>query len=260
MLRMYIQTDERDWERLLPALELAYNATSHSSTELSPFEIMIGQNPITAADLDVVGNLAPTLTPPMTKIFQQLCDRAQRHILKAKWQQKQYADAHRRDVRYTPGDKLVPDRPRDPLMQAKEAAVGWLPVQGPDGVPTDSYEVDYILNQRASIPPNLPTTPPFARTGERWHAAHRQSHHLRLMPSRNRRIDSKHQQATEKLRGGIGRHECWGKEDRDYGEPGVRKAKGERSEDSSGEDVREFKRRREFSDRWREISDRGGRL
>ncbi|CDJ28913.1 Retrotransposon nucleocapsid protein, related [Eimeria mitis] len=204
MLRTYIQTDERDWERLLPALELAYNTTSHSSTELSPFEIMIGQNPITAADLDVVGNLDPTLTPPMTKIFQQLCDRAQGHILKAKWQQKQYADAHRCDVRYSTGDKvwisshhlpplnqcpkleprfrgpflvlerigavayrialpptyschnvfhvsqLVPDRPRDPMMQAKEAAVGWLPVQGPDGVPTDSYEVDYILNQRGS--------------------------------------------------------------------------------------------------------------
>ncbi|CDJ33164.1 uncharacterized protein EMH_0014970 [Eimeria mitis] len=206
MLRTYIQTDEREWERLLPALELAYNTTSHSSTELSPFEIIIGQNPVTAADLDIVGNLAPTVTPPMTKIFQQLCDRAQSHIQNAKWQQKRYADAHRSDVHYKPGDKiwissrhlaglnqsrkleprfrrpfsilerigqvayrialpptyschnvfhvsqLVPDRPRDPMMQSKEAAVGWPPVQGPDGAPTDTYEVDYILNQRGSGP------------------------------------------------------------------------------------------------------------
>ncbi|CDI87690.1 hypothetical protein EPH_0073510 [Eimeria praecox] len=104
MLRTYIQSDEREWECLLPALELVYNTTSHSSTELSPFEVMIGENPLTAADLDVV--VSPTLTPPMTKLFRQLCDRAQRHILKAKCQQKHYADTRRREVEYAVGDKV----------------------------------------------------------------------------------------------------------------------------------------------------------
>lgn len=69
MLRTYIQSDEREWERLLPALELAYNTTSHSSAELSPFDVMIGENPFTDADLDIVGDLAATLTPSMTKLF-----------------------------------------------------------------------------------------------------------------------------------------------------------------------------------------------
>ncbi|CDJ27322.1 uncharacterized protein EMH_0030760 [Eimeria mitis] len=45
---------------------------------------------------------------------------------------------------------LVPDRPRDPQMKSKEAAVGWLPVTGEDGSPTLIYEVDYILDQRGS--------------------------------------------------------------------------------------------------------------
>ncbi|CDJ66508.1 hypothetical protein ENH_00021460 [Eimeria necatrix] len=106
MLRTYIKSDEREWERLLPALELAYNTTSHSSTELSPFEVMIGENPLTAADLDIVGVLAPTLTPPMTKLFRQLCDKAQSHILKAKWQQKFYADTKHRAVEYAVRDKV----------------------------------------------------------------------------------------------------------------------------------------------------------
>ncbi|CDJ65775.1 hypothetical protein ENH_00013030 [Eimeria necatrix] len=53
MLRTYIQSDERKLERLLPALELAYNTTSHSSTEFSTFEVMIGKNPLTAANLDI---------------------------------------------------------------------------------------------------------------------------------------------------------------------------------------------------------------
>ncbi|CDJ50919.1 hypothetical protein EBH_0037540 [Eimeria brunetti] len=96
MLRAYIQTDEREWERLLPGLELAYNTNSHSSTELSLFEIMVGENPLTASDFDIVGALFPTLTASMTKLFQQLCDRAQNHIQKAKWHQKYYAGAKRR--------------------------------------------------------------------------------------------------------------------------------------------------------------------
>lgn len=104
MLRTYIQADERQWERLLPALELAYNTTTHSSTELSPFEVMIGQNPITPADLDIIGELQPLPVPRMTKIFTQLCDRATGHLLRAKWRQKWFADRHRREVTYKPGD------------------------------------------------------------------------------------------------------------------------------------------------------------
>ncbi|CDJ34273.1 uncharacterized protein EMH_0019560 [Eimeria mitis] len=157
MLRTYIQTDERERERLPPALELAYNTTSHSSTELSPFEVMIGQNPVTAADLDVVGNLAPTLTPPMTKLFQQLCDGAQSHILRAKWQQKRYADAHRRDVQYNPNDRVwisssnLPGLNQCPKFEPRfPGPFRVLERIGPDGAPTDTYEVDYILNQRGS--------------------------------------------------------------------------------------------------------------
>lgn len=105
MLRTYIQSDEREWELLLPALELAYN-TSHSSTVLFPFEVMVGENPLTAADLDVVGAVSPILTPPVTNLFRQPCDRAQSHILKVKCQQKHYADTHRGEVDYAVGNKV----------------------------------------------------------------------------------------------------------------------------------------------------------
>ncbi|CDI76259.1 Similar to Transposon MAGGYgagandpolgenehomologues, related [Eimeria praecox] len=135
MLRTYIQSDEREWERLLPALELAYNTTSHSSTEHSPFEVMIGENPLTAADLDVVGALSPTLTPPLTKLFRQLCGRAQSHILKATCQQKHYADTHRREVGYA---------------EPQEAVVEWPFSRDAVGNPMDHYEVDYIMDQRGS--------------------------------------------------------------------------------------------------------------
>ncbi|CDJ67078.1 hypothetical protein ENH_00031640 [Eimeria necatrix] len=146
MLRTYIKSDECEWKRLLPALELAYNTTSHSPTELSPFEVMIGESPLTAADLDIVGALAPTLTPPMTKLLRQLCHRAQSHILKAKWQQKEYADTKRRAVEYA----LVPHRPRPPALVLSAADAAWPPIHDAAGNPTDEYEVDYIMDQRGS--------------------------------------------------------------------------------------------------------------
>lgn len=49
MLRMYIRSDELEWERLLPALELAYNRTCHSTTKLSPFGVMFGEDPLGVA-------------------------------------------------------------------------------------------------------------------------------------------------------------------------------------------------------------------
>lgn len=67
---------------------------------------MIGENPLKAADLDMLGALAPTRTPPMTKVFRQLCDMAQTHSFKAKRGQKVYADSKSRDVEYQVGDQV----------------------------------------------------------------------------------------------------------------------------------------------------------
>jgi hypothetical protein len=106
MLRTYIQTDEAEWPKLLPALELAYNCTPHSSTGLSPFEILIGENPIREQDLDIVERLPYQVTPPMTKSFQQLVDRAYAHIEAAKQRQKDIVDKHRREVEFQIGDKV----------------------------------------------------------------------------------------------------------------------------------------------------------
>ncbi|CDJ41909.1 hypothetical protein ETH_00001345 [Eimeria tenella] len=111
---------------------------------------MIGENPLTAANLDIVGALAPTLTLLMTKLFRQLCDRAQSHIQKAKWQQKYYADKKRRAVEYAVGDKLVPHRPRPPHLVPPKADAAWPPIRNTAGNPTEEYEVDYIMDQRGS--------------------------------------------------------------------------------------------------------------
>ena len=106
MLRTYIQSQQDEWPRLLPALELAYNCASHSSTGLSPFEIMIGENPLRAHDLELTETVTYELTPPMTKAFQMLVDRASAHIEHAQQLQKAYADSKRRPEEFAVGDKV----------------------------------------------------------------------------------------------------------------------------------------------------------
>ena len=106
MMRTYIQSREEEWPSLLPALELAYNCTPHSATGHSPFEIMIGENPLRTQDLDVVDTFPPIPTPQMTKAFRLLVDRAAAHLQHAKAQQKMYADEHRRPVEFAEGDKV----------------------------------------------------------------------------------------------------------------------------------------------------------
>ncbi|KAL8442510.1 hypothetical protein Emed_007256 [Eimeria media] len=104
LLRSFIQLDQSQWEQLLPALELAYNTTPNSSTGLSPFQLMIGENPTTAKSFE------PFLyykTPEMTKQFRMWVARATRHIAKAQQQQQQQANKHRRHVIFQQGDKVL---------------------------------------------------------------------------------------------------------------------------------------------------------
>ncbi|KAL8444269.1 hypothetical protein Emed_006312 [Eimeria media] len=153
-LRTYIQTDESKWEDLLPAIELAYNCTTHSSTGLSPFEVMIGENPLRAADLDVVDVFEPTVTPPMTKLFQQLVDRAASHILQAQAQQKHYADRRRKDVEFEVGDKVwVSTR----FMQPRGAAKFHPPFTGPFPITERIGKAAY----RLELPPSMQVHPVF---------------------------------------------------------------------------------------------------
>ncbi|CDJ35998.1 GDP-L-fucose synthetase, putative [Eimeria mitis] len=109
---------------------------SHSSTELSAFDVMISEHPLTAANLDIVGALATTLTPPMTKLSRQPCEGAQSSKQKAKLQQKYYADTKLRAVEYAVGNK--------------EADTVWPPIRDAAGNLTEQYEVDYIMDQHGS--------------------------------------------------------------------------------------------------------------
>ena len=51
LLRAVIKKNIKTWEKCLPQVEFAYNRVVHSTTQLSPFEIVYGFNPLTPLDL-----------------------------------------------------------------------------------------------------------------------------------------------------------------------------------------------------------------
>lgn len=146
--RTYVESDESAWETFLPAAELAYNCAVDKSTGRTPFEGMIGENPMCAGDLHAVDVLEPTVTPLKTKLFQQLVERASGHILLAQAQQKQYRDKKRREFDLNPGDKVwLSSR----LMQPRGAPKFQPRFIGPFKVLSKMAKVAYRLELQPSM-------------------------------------------------------------------------------------------------------------
>ena len=51
MLRNYVSYEQDDWDHYLTYAKFAYNNAVQSSTGLSPFQLLYGQNPETSASL-----------------------------------------------------------------------------------------------------------------------------------------------------------------------------------------------------------------
>ncbi|KAL8441365.1 hypothetical protein Emag_007238 [Eimeria magna] len=121
---------------------------------LSPFEVMIGENPLRASDLDFVDNFDAAISPPMTKLFQQLVDRAAANILRAQAQQEHYADAHRQDVSFEVGDLVWVSTK---FMQPRGTRKLQPQFVGPFKVLKRVGKVAYLLN----LPPSMQVHPVF---------------------------------------------------------------------------------------------------
>ena len=80
---------------------------------------MISENRMRASDLGVVDVLEPTIAPPMTKVFQQLVDRAPALAFQAQAQQNHFADEERREVECNPGNGWLSMKFMQPRGAAK---------------------------------------------------------------------------------------------------------------------------------------------
>ena len=51
MLRSIVKGNHKSWDEYLPHIEFAYNRVVHKTTNISPFEVVYGFNPLTLLDL-----------------------------------------------------------------------------------------------------------------------------------------------------------------------------------------------------------------
>ena len=108
-VRSFVQEDQKDWDELLPLLELALNSAKQSSTGQSPFQMVYGREAVLPVDVQFQTPIATAANPAVEQLQQKLQDgweRATTSMKKAQERQKTSADKKRRAVEYQVGDKV----------------------------------------------------------------------------------------------------------------------------------------------------------
>jgi hypothetical protein len=113
MLRHYVNWRQTDWDQHLSALEMSYNNAKQASSGFSPYYLNYGREislPLDLALGDAHVNVAPSNNPEAADRIAQLkkdIEHAKESIRQAQQRQSRYADAHRRDVKFRIGDRVM---------------------------------------------------------------------------------------------------------------------------------------------------------
>lgn len=112
-LRCFVHSQPTAWFRYLALAEWNYNTSLHSSSGLTPFEIIYGKPPPTVLDY-VAGTTNNEAAQSLLESRHALHSKLQQRLKKAQETMKRYADAKRDDVSFKVGQwiyvKLRPGR------------------------------------------------------------------------------------------------------------------------------------------------------
>jgi hypothetical protein len=111
MLRHYVSPTHNDWDKWLPLLQFATNNSWQESIQSTPFFLNTGAHPANPSITPLHPNWSVPGAANLAKEVRTAIARARKCMLAAQHRQKWYADQHRRDVIFHPGDLV--------LLQAK---------------------------------------------------------------------------------------------------------------------------------------------
>lgn len=107
-LRHYVTASQRNWVDLLDSAQFCYNLHRSSATGLSPFELAMGQQPLTPHEVarTRTGGRCPAAYR-FARAKQELLEEARDSLTKAAKRMKKYADQGRRPLEFQVGDKVL---------------------------------------------------------------------------------------------------------------------------------------------------------
>eukprot|EP00253_Pinus_taeda_P015083 PITA_15083 len=118
MLRAYVMMKPNQWEEYLHLVEFAYNNGYHTSTQLSPFEVLYGRKYRTPSSWGGPEDKL-SLGPEMLKEMEDMVKRVRANLKAAQDRQKSFADKKRRFKEYQVGDHVFV------RIQARRSTLQW---------------------------------------------------------------------------------------------------------------------------------------
>ena len=111
-LRHFVSANQTDWAKLLDVAQFSYNLQRSEATERSPFEIVMGQQPMTPHTLARGYIEKSPAAYKFAKGWHEQADIARSYLEKAAKKMKKWADKKRRHAEFLVGDlvlvKLIP--------------------------------------------------------------------------------------------------------------------------------------------------------
>ncbi|KAH9753009.1 Endonuclease [Citrus sinensis] len=106
-LRHYVSAHQRDWAKLIDIAQFSYNLQRSKATGKSPFEIIMGFQPMTPnAIASTYGRKSPA-AHKLTREWHEEANTTQAYLDKAVRKMKKWADTRRRHVEYKEGDQVM---------------------------------------------------------------------------------------------------------------------------------------------------------
>eukprot|EP00253_Pinus_taeda_P004104 PITA_04104 len=118
MLRAYVMQQPMLWEEYLHLVEFAYNNGYHTSTQMSPFEVLYGRKCRTPSNWGGPED-RPSLGPDMHTEMEDMVKKVRANLKAAQDRQKNFADCKRRFKEYLVGDHVFIK------IQAKKSTLQW---------------------------------------------------------------------------------------------------------------------------------------
>ncbi|KAG8362701.1 hypothetical protein BUALT_BualtUnG0049300 [Buddleja alternifolia] len=104
----FVSANQHDWAKILDVAQFSYNLQRSEATGKSPFELAMGQQPLTPHTLAISFDSARCPgAAKMAKSWAEQSDLAKSFLEKARRKMKKWADPKRRHLEFNTGDKVL---------------------------------------------------------------------------------------------------------------------------------------------------------